>query len=250
MIDATRARAADGDAWQTHGLIRSQSGGSVGEVPGVRMMVSGLPRPWWNNADVHDVRAVDIEALVAWYEERGLPWGMRVAAGAEWSHGSLLFRQRLMALERSAFLPAWSPVGVTIRAANHQDLASVVGVDAEAFGGEPAETWIAPLLRSDKAVVALAFLGARPVGTGYVLCSDGWAGKSALLAGVAVVPEARGQGIAGALSSWLLENAFERGAEVSILNPDTDVAARIYSRLGYIESPGFDIYSADELFVS
>jgi predicted N-acetyltransferase YhbS len=208
------------------------------------MMVSGLPKPWWNNADVHDPRTADVAELTRWYEVHGVPWGMRVPAGAAWGHGRLLFRNRLMALEPSAFLPAPPAAGVTMRPATEEDIAVVAAIDAEAFGGDPTPEWLAPLVRSGEALVAIAFLDGRPVGTGYVLQSDGWAGRSALLAGVAVVPGARRRGIAGVMSSCLLENALERGARMSVLNPDTDDAARVYARLGYVELPGFDIYLA------
>ena len=79
-------------------------------------------------------------------------------------------------------------------------------------------------------------------GTAYVLRSDGGAGPSAYVAGVAVLPEARRRGVGAGVSSWLLERAFERGAELAHLNPDTHAAARIYERLGFTELPGHDIY--------
>jgi predicted N-acetyltransferase YhbS len=208
------------------------------------MMTSGRPQAWWNNADVHDVSLVEMEVLAGWYGPHGVPWGMRVPADATWDHGTFVFCQRLMALERSAFRPASSADAVTIRVATEEDIGIVAAVDAEAFGGESASEWLAPLLRSDEAVLAIVSLDDRPVGTGYVLLSDGWAGPSALLAGVGVVPAARRRGIAAALSSRLLEIAFDRGANLSVLNPDTDAAARVYERLGYVELPGFDIYAA------
>ena len=53
---------------------------------------------------------------------------------------------------------------------------------------------------------------------------------------------ARRRGIGAALSSWLLERGFAAGADFAHLNPDTDEAARIYERLGFVETPGLDIY--------
>ena len=53
---------------------------------------------------------------------------------------------------------------------------------------------------------------------------------------------ARRRGIAAALSSWLLERGFAAGAELAHLNPDSDEAARLYGRLGFIELPGLDVY--------
>ncbi|WP_309068301.1 GNAT family N-acetyltransferase [Microbacterium sp.] len=244
-VDAATARAADGDAWQAHGLIRAGSGGAVAEHPGVRTMASGLPHPQWNNADVHDPSAADVGAVAHWYERQGVPWGFRVPAGAEWRHGRLLFRCRLMALDASTLRPTTAD-GVTVRAASERDLDDVVAVDAQAFGGDPATAWMLPLLRSSRATVALATIRGRAVATGYALRSDGWAGPSALLAGIGVLPAARRRGVGAALSSWLLQRAFEDGARISVLNPDSDDAARVYSRLGFSEVEGFAIHTAEQ----
>ncbi|WP_203136926.1 GNAT family N-acetyltransferase [Microbacterium sp. JZ31] len=244
-VDPETARAADGDAWQTHGLIRAASGGAVAEHPGVRTMTSGLPHPQWNNADVHDPARVDVAGVARWYARRGVPWGFRVPAGAEWVHGRRLFRCRLMALDASMLRPTTGD-GVTVRAAAERDIREVVAVDAQAFGGDPAAAWMLPLLRSSRATVALASIRGRAVGTGYVLRSDGWAGPSALLAGIGVLPAARRRGVGAALSSWLLQRAFEDGARISVLNPDNDDAARVYSRLGFSEVEGFDIYAGEQ----
>ncbi|PJJ70629.1 putative N-acetyltransferase YhbS [Diaminobutyricimonas aerilata] len=245
MIDATLARTAHGDAWQVHGLIRTDRGGAVGELPGVRLMASGLPHPAYNNGDVHDVDAVDRDALERWYAERGAPWGVRVPADATWDMGRLLFRKRLMALDARDLVAADVPSGVQLRAATGSDLAAVTAVDAEAFGGEPATDWMAPLVETEPVDVALASVDGRPVGTGYIVRADGWAGPSGLLGGVAVVPDARRRGIAAALSSWLLARAFEGGVGFVVLNPDTDEAARVYARLGFVELDGFDVYVAE-----
>ena len=91
-------------------------------------------------------------------------------------------------------------------------------------------------------MVALAELDGDPAGTAYTLRSDGAAGPSLYLAGVGVLAAARRRGVGAALSSWLLERGFGAGAELAHLNPDTDEAARIYQRLGFIETPGLDIY--------
>ena len=72
--------------------------------------------------------------------------------------------------------------------------------------------------------------------------SHGRAGPAVYLAGVAVLPHARGRGIGGALSSWLIQRALTDGAQLAHLHPDTDAAARIYARLGFEEVGGFDVY--------
>ena len=88
----------------------------------------------------------------------------------------------------------------------------------------------------------LAELDGEPAGTAYTLRSDGAGGPALYLAGVAVLAAARRRGVGAALSSWLLERGFAAGAELAHLNPDTDEAARLYGRLGFIETPGLDVY--------
>ncbi len=242
VIDAALVRTAHGDAWQQHGLLRTDAGGAVGEATGLRMMASGLPHPQWNNADVHDPDRADIAALDAWYAERAVPWGMRVPAGAAWNHGRLLFRKRLMVLEPDTFRSA--PGSLTIEAVTVDRLDEVVTIDALAFEGDPTPEWMAPLLHSEQVTVAVVHLADEPVATGYLLRSDGWAGHTALLAGIAVLPSARRRGIGGQLSSWLVARAFDAGARFVHLNPDTDEAARLYGRLGFVEVDGFDVYLA------
>ena len=48
--------------------------------------------------------------------------------------------------------------------------------------------------------------------------------------------------IAAAVSSWLLARGFAAGAELAHLHPDNDGAARVYARLGFVETAGFDVY--------
>jgi predicted GNAT family acetyltransferase len=59
---------------------------------------------------------------------------------------------------------------------------------------------------------------------------------------VAVLPAARGRGVAGALCSWLLRRGVAAGARLAHLHPDNDGAARLYARLGFRETGGLDVY--------
>jgi ribosomal protein S18 acetylase RimI-like enzyme len=102
---------------------------------------------------------------------------------------------------------------------------------------------MAPRLGAAGFRVGIASLDGLPVGTATAVATDEWAGPAVGLYGVAVVPEARRRGIGAALSAWLLEQAFVDDAKFAHLNPDTDDAARLYRRLGFLESPGFDIYT-------
>jgi GNAT superfamily N-acetyltransferase len=59
---------------------------------------------------------------------------------------------------------------------------------------------------------------------------------------VGVLPDARGRGVAAAMSWWLCDRAFDRGAGLVHLHPDDDRAARVYARLGFAEVEGLDVY--------
>ena len=241
---ALRTRLAHGDAWQAEGRLREPYGGGTAELPGVRLMASGVPQAQWNNGDVDDPTLVDVENVREWYAGRAPTWGLRVPAGVSWHAGRRLFVKRLMGLPAGEFRPAPTVAGLTVRAAAAADLPAVLDVDAEAFAEDPQveRPWIEPHLTAAVATVAVAELEGRPVGTAYTIRTDDRAGACVYLAGVAVVVTARRRGIAGALSSWLLARGFAAGAEFAHLHPDTDLAARVYGRLGFTEVPGFDVY--------
>jgi len=168
-----------------------------------------------------------------------------VPAELPWAHGRKLFRMRLMGLAAEAFVPAPSVPGLGIRAATRADLDTVVSLDAAAFGGEPQRAWTEPQLGAAPVETALATLDGEPVATAYAIRSDGRAGPCLYLAGVGVVPHARRRGIGAAVSSWLLERGFAAGAGLAHLHPDSDAAARVYARLGFRETAGFDVYAID-----
>jgi len=222
-------RTAEGDAWQVHGALRA----GATEAHGLRLMASGLDDPQYNNVDVTAADA-DIDVARSWYDELGVPWGMRVPLELDWPHGRWLFEKRLMGLER--LRPA-APADVRVA----DDLDAVVAIDAAAFDGS-ARAWLAPQFGAPGYETALAYLDGRAVATGYSILSDGRAGSALYVAGVAVLPDARGRGIGAALTSWLIARGFERGATLAHLHPDDDAAARLYARLGFVEVPGFNVF--------
>ncbi|HET6914663.1 MAG TPA: GNAT family N-acetyltransferase [Acidimicrobiales bacterium] len=241
-VTAQRVRRAHGDAWQAVGAAREETGGGVEELAGVRLMATGLPHPQWNNGDVHDPAAVDLREVRDWYSRLDVPWGMRVPAGADWRHGRRLFRKRLMGATPASFREAPDVAGLELRAAGGDDLDSILAVDVVAFDESPEveRPWLQLLLDHPGTTVAVATLDGTVVATGSVLRSDGWEGPAAYVAGIAVEPAARRRGIGAAVTSWLMQQAGD--VDLWHLHPDTDAAARIYERLGFVEVEGLDIY--------
>ena len=206
-------------------------------------MAAGFESPGVNSGDVTGPDP-DLDAARAFYAARRVTWGLRVPPEMNWTHGRLLFRRRLMAVPRAGFTPAPAVPGLAFRTAGPEDLPPVLHIDSTVFELDPADNtrWLTPLLDAERADFGLAELDGEPVGTAYTLRSDGRAGPSLYLAGVAVLPAARRRGVGAALSSWLLERGFASSAELAHLNPDNDGAARIYARLGFLETAGLDIY--------
>jgi ribosomal protein S18 acetylase RimI-like enzyme len=239
---------AQGDAWQAEGRLRVPHGGGAVELPGVRLMASGLPHAQWNNGDVSDPALVPIDEVRAWYAARaggaGVPWGMRVPAGAAFGHGRRLFRKRCMCLVPAGLRSGAAPAGMRIRMALAADAGAVADIDAAAFE-EPVDRvrpWVEPHLGAPGFTVALATQDGEPAGIATAIRTDERAGSCVGIFGVAVIERARRRGIGGALTSWLLERAFADGATLAHLNPDSDAAARLYDRLGFVETAGLDVY--------
>ena len=235
----TWVRTAHGDAWQTLAIATE-------ELPGSRLSATGLPHPQWNNGDVDDPSLVDVDVDVvrSWYAALGVPWGMRVPADAEWRHGRFLFCKRLMGVVPTGFVPAAERPGVVVRAAVDGDFDAVLYIDTVAFeeSVDVERPWLQLLAAHPAVIRAVAETDGRVVATGTVTLTDGRAGPAGYVAGIGVLPEARRRGVGAALSSWLTRTAFSEGATLCHLHPDTDAAAAIYTRLGYVEVDGLDIY--------
>jgi GNAT superfamily N-acetyltransferase len=236
-------RTAQADAFAAQGSLREPYGGGTVAARDLVLMAAGFEAPGVNSGDVTGPDP-DLDAARAFYAARGVTWGLRVPLELPWPHGTLLFRRRLMAVERAAFRPAPATAGLAIRAAGPADFDRILHIDSTVFGLDPLVNtrWLEPLFVAECATIALAELDGEPAGTAYTLRTDGSAGPCLYLAGVAVLAAARRRGVGATVSSWLLERGFGAGAELAHLNPDTDAAARLYGRLGFTETPGHDIY--------
>jgi GNAT superfamily N-acetyltransferase len=245
-----RVHAAHGDAWQAEGRLREPLGGGACELPAVRLMASGLPHAQWNNGDVTDAARFPVREVRAWYAARaggcGVPWGVRVPASMHFPHGRLLFRKRCMALSPQRFINRTARVsGAFIDTARPEEIDTVAAIDAAAFGGpiEQMRPWVEPHLGAPGFIVALARRDGETVGVATAIRTDDRAGPVVGIFGVGVLEHARRCGIASALTCWLLERALDDGATLAHLNPDSDVAARLYAQLGFEETAGLDIYA-------
>lgn len=244
LITADIVRTAYADAWQVEGRLRHEAGGATTEVTGARLMSSGLGHPQWNSGDVHDPAAVDLDAVRAWYAGLGVPWGLRLPAGATWPHGHRILSRGLMGLTPSGHLAAPPVPGLELRPATASDVDVVLAVDSAAFGSDPSAElpWTLPHLRTPEVDTVLGLLDGVPVATGYAVRSHGLAGPAALLGGICVLPPAEGRGVGGALTSWLLERSFGQGTLLATLQPETERASAVYLRLGFEAVDGVDIY--------
>jgi len=244
-----RVWTAHGDAWQTEGRLREPVGGGAVELPGIRLMASGLPHARWNSGDVTDPALVDVEHVRAWYAARargsGVPWGICVPSNQAFKFGQLRFRKRCMGLTRNEFRPVDAAPGIGIGTAVPADVDSIVHIDAAAFGDPAAQIrpWIEPHLGAAGFIVALANLDGVPVGIATAIVTEDRAGPCVGIFGVGVLGHARRRGVASAMTSWLLERAFAEGAALAHLNPDSDAAAQLYARLGFVETAGLDVYT-------
>ena len=246
MSDLTeRTQAAFADACQEQGRLRRPAGGDVLDLPGIRLWASGLAAPTTNGALSDDPSLVDLGAVEAWFAARGAAWGALVPAGLHWPYGRHLKTKPLMALDPVEAVPGPGVPGVTIRRAEPKDLDAIVEVDSIAFGAEDLDVqrgWIGPHLAAFSITTLVAELDGRAVGTAYGVRSDGRGGSAYSIGGVGVLPEARGRGIAAALSARLVALGLDSGAELVHLSPDTDAAARVYARLGFVEAGALEIY--------
>lgn len=243
-----RTWAAQADAWQAEGRLRATRGGGAIDLPGARLMASGLPHAQWNSGDVDDPTRIDLGAVRQWYASRawgrGVPWGLRVPAGVTFPHGRPLFRKRCMALVPADFRTPVRPPALTIVRAGPAHLDVVTRIDADAFGfpAEEVRPWIAPRLDAPGFEVALAALDGEPLGVGTAVRTRDRAGPCVGIFAVAVVASARRRGVAGTLTAWLLARAFDDGAALAHLNPDSEAAATLYARLGFIETAGREVF--------
>jgi len=244
-----RVLVAHADAWQAEGRLRAPFGGGACQDPGARLASSGLPFARWNGGDLVDLAKFDPAAARAWYAQRafgaGVPWGLRVPADTAFPFGRLHVKLHCLALEPEQFMRPALPGQLRLGVAIASDVTAVARIDAVAFDAPFDEClqWNAPHLDAAGFTVVLASWDGEPIGTATAVLTDDRAGRSVTLFGVGVLAPARGRGVGAAMTAWLIERAFDAGATLAHLNPNNETAARLYARLGFVETRGIDVYA-------
>jgi GNAT superfamily N-acetyltransferase len=144
---------------------------------------------------------------------------------------------------------------VLVRPAHTDELSQVGELTVQAYAEDafvdPSEDYAHQLrdavTRAREAEVYVAVVGDRIAGT-VTFCPPGspWCelaqGDEGEFRMLAVAPEARRQGVAGALVGVCIERAQELGHEALVLSslPEQKPAHRLYERLGFRRTPDLD----------
>ena len=91
----------------------------------------------------------------------------------------------------------------------------------------------------------LARIDGKPIGKAYL----SWPGPDGVcgIYGMSVRSEARGRGVAGALTAAMLADAREQGLERCVLH-STDMAVGVYRRIGFTECARVTVHATAELW--
>jgi ribosomal protein S18 acetylase RimI-like enzyme len=230
-----------------------RSAARVEEVGPFTLFVGTGPWPYYARPRLgleHEFTRSDVEAVRARQRELGVPEAF------EWVHEttpSLLaqmddvevLRAPLMVLER----PGWRPLETTatIRILGPEDdLATFRAVQDVAFthGGTDSgpegigerdaqerrdSAFVAQRIRERLSVAAVAEIAGGPVAAGM----HQPVGGVTEIVGVATLPALRRQGLGGAVTGALVEEALAGGAETVFLSAGSEAVSRVYARLGF-----------------
>jgi ribosomal protein S18 acetylase RimI-like enzyme len=205
----------------------------------------------------HDYTVADIEAALARKRELGQPesieWVHETTPsllGAAHAAGLEVLEAPLMVLDRGAWRAPEPPRGMTLRVLDADDvdgLAASRAVQNVGFGA--AGTAAGPEGRAERDAATdtggLDFLIERTrAGLTVTAVAEGAFGVVAAgahqpveavteIVGVATLPAVRRQGVGGALTGALVEDALERRVGTVFLSAGSEAIARVYGRLGF-----------------
>jgi len=145
--------------------------------------------------------------------------------------GLVVHRYRLLVLHHTVAVPTPGAVRIV---SPQDDLTTVVRAQQQGFGGsgavDPAEVeHLRGRLGSAATVAAVGLVDGDPVCVGM----HQPVGQVSEVVGVATLPEHRGAGWAGAVTSALVADARARGVTTVFLSAADDAVARVYERVGF-----------------
>jgi predicted GNAT family acetyltransferase len=168
--------------------------------------------------------------------------------GAARSAGLEVLEAPLMVLDRSAWPAPQAPAGITLRVLDAGDpaLAEAVAVQHVGFGAagtapgpegyaernalvETDHEFMRERIRRGLTVMAVAEGEYGPVAAG----GHQPVGGVTEVVGVATLPIVRRQGLGGAVTGALVEDALAHGAGTVFLSAGSEAIARVYARLGF-----------------
>ena len=241
-VDRERAWLATADADQTQARVRADLGAVAKWTEGGHYFVSGIENGHYNVAHVLDAASFDVNDASAWFAANGAELALRTPRDVP-VKGTQVRSNVIMQVTPDDL--RHSTGQVPVRRATSEDLDGLVTVDREAFGpgnSKALHEWIAGHLISDDIVTGVIELVGSPVATGYVILSDGKAGRTAQIGGIAVIPMMKRRGLGDRITTWLADYAFDHGADIVHLYTDNDIARRLYTRLGFREVGAFNVY--------
>jgi ribosomal protein S18 acetylase RimI-like enzyme len=204
----------------------------------------------------HSFTVADVSAAMARKRELGQ------SESVEWVHEttpSLLSAARdagldvleapLLVLDRAAWRAPEPPSGMALRVLEAADpaLPAALAVQEVAFGAAGTATgpegvrerdaaiddaghdFLLERMRRGLSVMVVAEAEYGPAAAGMHQPVDG----VSEIVGVATLPAVRRQGLGGAVTGALVEDALARGVETVFISAGGDASARVYSRLGF-----------------
>ena len=233
-----------------------RSAARVEEIGPFRVFVGTGAWPFYARPRLDRFTAADIEAVRARQRELGVPEAF------EWVHettpalldvvraaGLEVLEAPLMVLDHSVWRVPEAPSGMTLRVLSADDpaLAAARAVQNVGFGAagtaagpegltereaatdEDGLDFTRERLRRGVSVMAVAEAEYGPVAAGMHQPVEG----VTEVVGVATLPAVRRQGLGGAVTGALVEDALARGVETVFLSAGSEDIARVYGRLGF-----------------
>jgi hypothetical protein len=242
VIAAEQVHAAHADAWELEGRARALHGGGSGRVRGARLMASGLPDARWNNADVED-QDVDLDAVIAWYESRAVPWGIRVPQRLTIDLGTPLFVKRCFAMRSGELPDSEQEVGARLSRVRAAGLSRFVAAEAGLFGMPSwlAARWISPVFGKPGFAHWVAERDRRPVAVATTVASAGDAGPAVMLTGLGSLPHADRRLVMALARTAILAAVDDEPAALVHTHGDPDDDPELYDRLGFTEVEGLQV---------